>query len=141
MVYKFKTTPKRSRLMQKIKSYRTCPEVRLQKALREEGIRFKKNYSKISGAPDIVLTEKKIAIFVDGEFWHGYQWKKKKKKIKANRLYWIPKIEKNILRDRKNNQKLKKDGWKVVRFWQKQVEGDLPVCLSKLKDLMRENQN
>ena len=138
MVYKFKTSKKRSSIMQKIKSNKTAPEILLQKALRKEGVKFKRNYTKLYGAPDIVLAEKKIAIFVDGEFWHGYQWKKKKKKIKANRLYWIPKIERTILRDRQNNQNLKKDGWKVVRFWQKQIEEDLPTCLSKVKDIIEE---
>lgn len=141
MVYKFKTSKKRSFLMQRIKSDKTTPEILLQKALRKEKIKFKRNYTRLYGAPDIVLAEKKIAIFIDGEFWHGYQWKKKKKKIKANRLYWIPKIERNILRDRHNNQKLKKDGWKVIRFWQKQIEGDLPACLNKVKDMMNKNQN
>ena len=89
--------------------------------------------------PDIILTKYKIAIFIDGEFWHGYRWEEKKKKLKANRGYWIPKIEKNILRDRQNNRKLKKAGWKVVRFWEHQINKDTEKCLQKIKKIMSEN--
>jgi len=102
--------------MKKIKSDKTTPEILLQKALRKEKIKFRKNYHRLQGIPDIVLTNKKVAIFVDGKFWHDYQWKEKKKKIKANRPYWIPKIEKTMHRGKQNNRKLKKEGWKVIRF-------------------------
>jgi len=139
MVYKFKTTLKRSRLMKKIKSDKTSPEILLQKALRKEKLKFKKNYAKLPGNPDIVLIEKKIVIFVDGEFWHGYRWVEKKKKIKANRPYWIPKIERTIKRDKKNNRKLRKEGWKIIRFWQEQLKKDLPKCMSKIKKTIKEN--
>ena len=93
MAYRFKTTKQRSLLMRKIKSSRTIPEITLQKFLRKEGFKFKINYRNLPGNPDIVMLNKKIAIFVDGEFWHGYRWEEKKKKIKGNRAYWIPKIE------------------------------------------------
>ena len=89
--------------------------------------------------PDIILNKYKIVIFIDGEFWHGYHWEEKKKKLKANRGYWIPKIEKNILRDRQNNRKLKKAGWKVVRFWEHQINKDTEKCLQKIKKIMSEN--
>jgi DNA mismatch endonuclease, patch repair protein len=133
MAYKFKTSLERSNLMKKIKSDKTTPELLLQKALRKEGIKFRRNYKKLHGNPDLVLIDKKIAIFVDGEFWHGYRWKEKKKKIKANRQYWIPKIEKNIKRDKQNNRKLKKEGWKVIRFWQQQLKKDLQKCMKKIQ--------
>jgi len=133
MTYKFKTSAARSELMKKIKSDKTTPEILLQKALRKEKIKFKKNYSQLHGNPDVALIDKKIAIFVDGEFWHGYQWKEKKKKIKANRPYWIPKIERTIKRDKENNKKLKKEGWKVIRFWQQQLKKDLQKCVNKIK--------
>ena len=133
MEYKFKTTKERSRLMSKIRSIETSPEIILRKALWSEGIRYRKNYKKISGNPDIAIVNKKIAIFVDGEFWHGYKWKDKRKKIKANRAYWIPKIERNILRDRKNTKKLRKEGWVVIRFWEQRLKKDLIKCLEKIK--------
>ncbi len=119
--------------MEKIRSNNTSPEIVLQKALRKEGIKFKRNYRKLYGTPDIVLSDKRIAIFVDGEFWHGYHWEEKKKKIKANRTYWIPKIEKNIVRDKNNSKKLWQECWKVIRFWQQQIIKDTPKCIKKIK--------
>lgn len=133
MAYKFKVSARRSDLMRKIKSNKTTPEILLQKALRKEKIKFRKNCVAVTGKPDIALIDKKIAIFVDGEFWHGYRWKQKKKKIKDNRDYWIPKIERNIVRDRKNNKELRKSGWQVIRFWQQQLIKDLPKCIQKIK--------
>ncbi|MCK9574099.1 MAG: very short patch repair endonuclease [Candidatus Omnitrophica bacterium] len=133
MAYKFKVSAKRSDLMRKIRSDRTTPEILLQKALRKEKIKFKENCVAITGKPDVVLINKKIAVFVDGEFWHGYRWKQKKKKIKDNRDYWIPKIERTIVRDRKNNRQLKRAGWKVIRFWQHQIIEDLPKCIQRIK--------
>jgi len=133
MAYKFKVSAKRSDLMRKIRSDRTTPEILLQKALRKEKIKFKENCVAITGKPDVVLINKKIAVFVDGEFWHGYRWKQKKKKIKDNRDYWIPKIERTIVRDRKNNRQLKRAGWQVIRFWQHQIIEDLPKCIQRIK--------
>lgn len=132
MAYKFKTTKQRSLLMQKIKSKKTKPEIILQKFLRKKGFKFTINYSNLPGNPDIVLLSKKIAIFVDGEFWHGYRWKEKKKKINSNRAYWIPKIERTIARDRQNNKKLKKAGWRVIRLWEHQIIKDLTKCIQKI---------
>jgi len=138
MGYRFKTTKQRSLLMQKIKSNKTSPEVILQKFLRKYGLKFKINYRNLPGNPDIVLVNKKIAIFIDGEFWHGYLWAEKKKKLKANRSYWIPKIERNIRRDKETNKKLKKQGWKVLRFWQQQITKDLEKCINKIKKAMKQ---
>jgi len=137
MPYKFKTSVERSNLMRKIKSSRTTPELLLQKALRKEGVTFKKNYSALPGNPDIAVVNKKLAIFVDGEFWHGHCWKSKKRKLKANRAYWIPKIERTILRDKKNARELRKQGWKVVRFWQHQINKDLTKCICTIKKAIK----
>lgn len=138
MVYKFKVSAKRSNLMRKIRSNRTTPEVLLQKVLRKAKIKFKKNCSTVVGKPDIVFPAKKIAIFIDGEFWHGYNWEKKKSKIKNNRSYWIPKIEKNILRDQHNNRLLRKQGWRVIRFWQQQIVGNPLKCIQIIKKIMQQ---
>ncbi|MDD5129605.1 MAG: very short patch repair endonuclease [Candidatus Omnitrophica bacterium] len=137
MAYEFKVSAKRSNLMRKIKSEKTTPEILLYKALRKEKIRFKSYYSSLPGKPDAALIDKKIAIFVDGEFWHGYKWREKKKKLKANRNYWIPKIERNIARDKLNNKELKKCGWRVIRFWQYQIIKDLPICLKKIEKIRK----
>ena len=139
MAYQFKTTEERSMLMSKIRSKNTTPEVLFRKKLWGNGIRFSRKESNMPEKPDIILNKHKIAIFIDGEFWHGYRWEEKKKKLKANRGYWIPKIEKNILRDRQNNRKLKKAGWKVVRFWEHQIKKDAEKCLQKIKKITGEN--
>lgn len=124
----------RSKMMSKIRSTGGKAEVILAKALWHKGIRYFKNYKKVYGKPDIAITKYKIAVFVDGEFWHGYDWEnQKKKRIRTNRDYWIPKIEKNIERDRIVNKKLEDDGWIVLRFLEKhEVLKDLDSCVEKV---------
>ena len=134
-MYKFVTSKQRSELMRKIRSNNTKPELLLRRKLWGQGLRFSRKTSKLPGKPDIVLEKPRIAIFIDGEFWHGYKWREKKKKIKANRRYWVPKIERNILRDKRNSQKLRKSGWKVIRFWEHQITKDLLKCIKKIKEL------
>ena len=96
-------------------------EVILRKMLWHKGIRYRTNYKKLPGKPDIAITKYKIAVFIDGEFWHGYEWEKHKPRIKRNREYWIHKIEYNIEHDKEVNEKLRADGWIVLRFWSKKV--------------------
>lgn len=93
----------------------------LRKALWIKGYRYRKNYALLPGKPDIVLAKYKIAIFCDGEFFHEKDWDVRKPKIMEgnNPEYWIPKIEKNIERDRNNDLKLQYLGWTVVRFWER----------------------
>lgn len=130
MPYDFDTTPERSNIMKKIRGVDTKPEVLLRKELWARGVRYRKNYDKLPGKPDIAITKYKIAVFVDGEFWHGYNWEEKKQKIKSNRDYWVNKIEKNMERDRLNNIKLEEIGYKVFRFWEKEVKKDLIGCVN-----------
>jgi len=132
MAYKFHTSEQRSELMKKIKSNNTAPEVLFRKALRAAGLRLRKNDKSLPGKPDIVIPKYKVAIFIDGEFWHGFEWQKKKKKIKAHRDYWIPKIERNIARDKKNSLLLKKDGWVVIRFWEADIKKASEKCFRKV---------
>lgn len=138
--YSFNTTEERSNIMKKIKSKDTEPEVRLAKELWRRGIRYRKNYSLLPGKPDIAITKYKIAVFVDGEFWHGYNWEEKKERIKANRYYWIKKIEKNIERDKENNIKLKQCGWAVLRFWEHTVKKDLEGCVQRIEQLIEDRK-
>jgi len=128
----FYTTKQRSELMGKIKSQNTKPELKLKKALWNLGYRYRKNFKKLPGSPDIVYSKHKLAIFVDGEFWHGYNWSEKKTKIKTNREFWIPKIERNIQRDKQNNQLLKDNGWHVIRFWENELKKDFDGCVNKV---------
>ena len=107
-------------------------ETILAKSLWNSGIRDRKNYKKLPGSPDIAITKYKIAIFVDGEFWHGFDWENRKKKLKKNKEYWIEKIEENIARDTRNNELLIKDNWTVIHFWEKEVLKNLEECISKV---------
>ena len=137
--YKFKTTSERSSLMSKIRATDTKAEIMLRKMLWNAGIRYRMNYNKLHGKPDIAITTKKIAIFIDGEFWHGYNWKQKKIRIKANRNYWIPKIERNILRAKEVNKILRKQDWKVMRFWEHQVKKDSLSVVNKIIAALNKN--
>lgn len=122
--------------MRKIKAKNTTPEIILRKALWNEGIRYRKENKGIIGNPDIVIKKYRLAIFIDGEFWHGFNWKEKKEKIKSNREYWIKKIEKNIARDKLNNQLLKEQNWIVLRFWEHEIKRDLKKCVEKVKKVI-----
>ena len=123
--------------MSKIKGKNTKPELILRKALWGEGIRYRINNSKVTGKPDISIKKYKLAIFIDGEFWHGYNWSEKKKRIKSNREYWIKKIEGNINRDKKNNKELKEAGWTVFRFWEMDVKKNLGKCVDKVMSAIK----
>ena len=130
----FETTKERSDLMRKIRAKNTTPEILLRKALWNEGIRYRKENKGITGNPDIAIKKYKLAIFIDGEFWHGYNWKEKKGRIQNNREYWIKKIEGNIARDKKYNQLLTEQKWIVLRFWEHEIKKDLNKCIEKVKN-------
>ena len=85
----------------------------------------------------LAFTKQKVAIFVDGDFWHGYAWEEKKPRISRNREYWIKKIEGNIERDKKINQQLKNKGWVVLRFWSHEIKNDLEGCAKKIIELIK----
>jgi len=135
----FYTTKKRSELMSKIKSQNTKPEMKLRKALWNFGFRYRKNVKKLPGTPDIVYSKNKLVIFVDGEFWHGYNWIEKRQKIRTNRDFWIPKIERNMQRDNQNNQKLYDAGWYVMRFWEHQIKKDFEEIINRIISYLQDN--
>lgn len=139
--YEFNTTKERSALMRKIHSTETKAEVALRKSLWHQGIRYRKNYKLLPGKPDIVITSHKIAIFIDGDFWHGYNWEEKKQRIKPNRSYWIPKIEKTIARDKENNEAITAMGWRVLRFWERDVKRNLGQCVDTISSLIYADNN
>lgn len=126
----------RSKMMSKIRSTGGKAETLLAKRIWHEGYRYFRNYKKLPGKPDIAITKYKIAIFVDGEFWHGYDWENQKlKRIHTNREYWIPKIEKNMAKDRQVNDELRNMGWTVIRFWEKhEVLKNIDECVLEVKE-------
>ncbi|RIV72844.1 very short patch repair endonuclease [Flagellimonas aequoris] len=128
----FYTTPERSKIMGKIRGKNTKPELAFRKALWEAGYRYRIDYKKLIGKPDIALKKYKTVIFIDGEFWHGYNWVERRDKIKTNREFWIAKIERNIQRDEEVNEALDEMGYKVFRFWETQVKKNLDTCLEEV---------
>lgn len=127
------TKEQRRKNMQAVKNKDSQIEIMLRSALWNKGYRYRKNYAKLEGKPDIVLLKYKTAIFCDSEFWHGYNWEVRKNDIKSNRKFWINKIESNIKRDKTVNEILKEQGWKVIRFWGKDICKNLNKCINTIE--------
>ena len=138
---KLLTTPEISKRMSKLKSNRNKVETKLAKALWHKGYRYRLNYKKLPGSPDIALTKYCIAVFVDGEFWHGKDFEQEKHRIKSNKEYWIPKIEKNKERDAKNDQLLRAQGWIPVRIWSRDIEHNVNACVEMIEEFVELQRN
>lgn len=124
-----------SKRMAKVKLKRGDAETVLAKDLWHSGFRYRLNYKKLPGSPDIAVLKYKIAVFVDGEFWHGYDWDGRKPKLKRNREYWIEKIEENMARDVRVDKTLVGMGWTPIHFWTKEVLEDRDNCVDAIKEL------
>lgn len=131
------TKEQRRKNMQAIRSSNTKAEILLAKALFSKGYRYRKNNKNVFGTPDLTFKKIKLAIFVDGEFWHGKDWENRKNKIETNKEYWIKKIESNIKRDIKVNDILLSQNWTVLRFWAKDIEKKLDYCVSKIENVIK----
>jgi len=118
----FYTTAQRSKIMSQIRGKNTKPEILLKKALWHAGLRHRSNKQKLPGKPDIAFLKYKLLIFIDGTFWHGYDWEKRKASIKSNSDFWLPKIERNMQRDGEINQYYIQKGWTVLRIWDFEVK-------------------
>ena len=134
------TPEQRRKNMQAIKNKDSKIEVKLRKELWKKGLRYRKNVKGIFGHPDIAFIKKRVAIFCDSEFWHGYDWANKKNEIKTRREFWIPKIEKNMQRDEVVNKTLENDGWIVLRFWGKEIEKNLQTCVETIEKVVKERK-
>lgn len=124
------TKAQRRKNMRNIRSKDTLPEKKLAKALKAQKLYFAQYVKTLPGKPDIVFRRKKVAVFVDSDFWHGHP--KRFIKPKTNPGYWLPKIARNKQRDKKVNRKLRKNGWKVVRIWGHAIKKDPKKCLNKI---------
>lgn len=124
----FYTTTKRSKIMSRIRGKNTKPEMLLRRALWARGVRYRVDNKKLPGKPDISIQKYRLAIFIDGEFWHGYDWHEKKHQLKSNRGFWIPKIERNMQKDFEVNETLEEMGYTVFRFWAKELSHNLHIC-------------
>lgn len=123
--------------MQSNKSVGTKPELALAKAMWALGLRYRKNSGSIFGKPDFSFKKYKVAVFVDGEFWHGKDWEQRKAEIKGNREFWIAKIERNIRRDMEVTGRLKAEGWTVLRFWSNDVVKNAGCHAEKVKEIIQ----
>ncbi len=133
-----KLTPEqRKKCMQSNKSKGTKPELVLAKAMWAVGLRYRKNSGSIFGKPDFSFKKYKVAVFVDGEFWHGKDWEQRKAEIKGNREFWIAKIERNIRRDMEVTGRLKAEGWTVLRFWSNDVVKNAGCHVEKVKEIIQ----
>lgn len=132
------TQEQRRKNMQSIRSKDTKIELILRHTLWQNGYRYRKNYSKLPGKPDIALTKYKIAIFCDGDFFHGKDWEVLKPRLAKgeNGEYWISKISKNKKRDDEVNKKLLFMGWTVVRFWGSKIEKEPDKCLKVIEEII-----
>ena len=124
--------------MKYIHSKNTKIEVILRKALWNAGFRYRKNYDKLPGKPDIALTKYKIAIFCDGEFFHGKDWEVLKPKLEkgSNPDFWIKKITRNQQRDDEVNKQLLFMGWTVIRFWGNEIKKNPEQCVKVVEEII-----
>lgn len=135
------TPEQRRKSMQHIRSENTSIEIMLRKGLWAKGYRYRKNYKKLPGKPDIVLTKYKVAIFCDSEFFHGKNWEVLKPRLEkgSNSEYWINKISKNITRDDEVNKKLLFMGWTVIRFWGDDIKRNIDECVKVVEEAIWDN--
>ena len=134
------TPQQRSKNMQAVRSTNTKDEVRLAKALWHLGYRYRKNNKTVFGKPDFTFKKLKIAIFIDSEFFHGKDWKTRKKP-QTNPEFWIKKIERNMQRDIEVNTHLESQNWKILRFWSNDIKKNLDSCILEIQNAISERQN
>ena len=132
------TPEQRQKNMQHIKSSDTKIEVMLRKALWHRGYRYRKNYKELPGKPDIALTKYKVAIFCDGEFFHGKDWEGLKPRLEKsnNSEFWISKILRNRERDDEVNKQLLFLGWTVIRFWGNDIKKNTDECIKVIEEVI-----
>lgn len=115
--------------MSRVKGKDTSLEKVVRAELHKRGLRFRKHLRSLPGKPDIVFPKSRVAVFIDGDFWHGYRFSLWIHKIPD---FWKIKIGKNRKRDQKNFKKLRKAGWKVIRIWQHEIKRDIGKCVCKI---------
>lgn len=136
-----------SRTMTAVKGENTAPEILLRKTLWRMGLRYRLHVKNLPGKPDIVFAKSKVAVFVDGDFWHGRQWRLRGYKNMesqfdgvSNKPYWVEKIKRNMARDRKVNVQLRKLGWRVVRIWQSEMKKGVEKTAGKVEGIVKSNR-
>jgi DNA mismatch endonuclease (patch repair protein) len=129
-------TPEQRRLtMSRIQKSNTKPEITVRRLVFARGLRFRKYVSSLPGTPDLVFSGARVAVFVDGDFWHG--WRLDEWEHKLSSTYWKEKIARNRKRDSEHDAKLKEDGWTVIRVWEHEVEKDPEACVRRIEAAVR----
>ena len=128
------------KIMSAVKSKDTRPEIALRKALWHQGFRFRVNCKELPGKPDIVFTRAKVAVFCDGDYWHGHNWalrglKNLDEELAGYSEFWANKIRRNIQRDEEVNQQLAEMGWTVVRIWESEINNDVISCSKRTMEI------
>lgn len=134
------TPEQRRKNMQHVRNKDSQIELKLRRELWKKGFRYRKNVRKIFGCPDIVFLKLKIAIFVDSEFWHGYDWENRKHDFKSRQDFWIPKIERNMARDKEVTERLQSEGWTVLRFFGREIKKDVEGCIKIISDTIAQKK-
>lgn len=123
----------RSHNMAMVKSKNTKAELVLRLALWHRGIRYRKNWRKLPGSPDIAITKYKIAIFVDGDFWHARGHEQDPgEQVATNKEFWKRKLARNVERDKEVNDQLTQSGWLVLRFWESDIKKDIDDIIAEI---------
>ncbi|HEX8996555.1 MAG TPA: DNA mismatch endonuclease Vsr [Ktedonobacterales bacterium] len=134
-----------SAIMRRVRGHDTTPELRLRRALWARGLRYSVSPADLPGKPDIVFPGARLAVFVDGDYWHGNQWRRRGKAAleeqfeaasDASRAYWLRKIRRNMRRDCASTAALLRDGWAVVRLWESQITADMEGCVRVIADTL-----
>ncbi len=121
--------------MRAIRSEDTGPERALRSALWRMGLRFHKHDRRLPGRPDVSFPRLKLAVFVDGDFWHGRAWRETDKLPEANRDFWQAKFRCNASRDAENDAALVAMGWEAMRIWESDIAKDMPGVLRRMADM------
>ena len=128
------TPEQRSFCMSRVKGKDTGLEMRVRSALHRRGLRFRKHAKDLPGKPDVVFRKARVAVFVDGDFWHGYRFPSWEDKVSD---FWKKKINRNRERDAANHRKLRQMEWTVIRLWQHEVEEDFDACIDRILAAVR----
>ena len=128
------TPYQRSYCMSRIKGKDTSLERAVRSKLHKEGFRFRKHVQSLPGKPDIVFPTAKVAVFIDGDFWHGWRFPRWRDNLPP---FWADKIQQNRKRDRKNFRQLRRSGWRVLRVWQHQIVRDLEAVVDLISRTVR----
>lgn len=125
----FLTPEQRSVLMSRVRAKDTEPERIIRSALHQRGLRFRKHREDLPGKPDIVFVSAKVVVFVDGDFWHGYEFDVWEMDLSP---FWRKKISDNIKRDQRNSKRLCNMGWRVIRIWEHDIEKNLDIVVEEI---------